>query len=449
MSFPSSSRLFHVLIVDHSLVSCRLVQQVICDTIEHKVEVTPCRTGQAALTQLQQQQFDLITTALMLPDMDGLDLCRTVRKDERHRYKPLVVISGDADQRLLREGFAAGVTDYFDKANGYRAFRHFITEFARHNGALSGHILYVEDSRTAALIATRTFAKHGLQVTHLPSAEAAYQLLQQERDSDNLQIDIVVTDFNLEGSMTGGDLLHVIRTRMHYSRQELPVLVITGNNDNETQIEIFHAGANDFVTKPLLEEIFIARIRSLLMIKQQYRALKQQANELRLLSVTDKLTGLYNRRYLTEHSDTLREQYQPLWVVMCDIDHFKKINDTYGHAAGDKVIAGVARVLLQSIDACTAIRYGGEEFTLLFSCRQPADAGRCLESIRQQVEQLNPADISVTISIGTVCGTLYQSSSMDALLDLADSALYAAKSSGRNCVYQIDTAGEPIPFKAS
>ncbi len=435
-------RAYRVLVVDRSLVSCRLVKQVISETIGD-VEVVICHEGSKALELLHQHHFDLITTSLLLADMDGLALCRTIRSDEKHRYKPVVVISGDANQRLLREGFAAGVTDYFDKSNGYNAFRQFISEFRRQNGELTGHILYVEDSRTAALVATRIFQKHGLKVTHLLSAEEAYRELQLDREQGQQRFDIVVTDFNLEGAMTGGDLLHAIRTRMHYTRQELPVLIVTGNTDNETQIEIFHAGANDFVSKPPLEEIFIARIRSLLLIKQQYRALKQQAMELQQLSITDKLTGLYNRRYLTEHGQTICDHYrtQPYWVVMADIDHFKRINDTQGHATGDRVIAGIAGVLRSGIENVVAIRYGGEEFALFFRCDERSKALLQLEQLRQQIEQLKPAGVAVTSSFGVVCGADFPQLMLEGLLDLADQALYTAKHAGRNRIYLMNPSG--------
>ena len=106
----------------------------------------------------------------MLPDMDGLDLTRSIRRSVTHHYTPIVVVSGDADNRLLREGFEAGVTDYFDKSLGYQSFVDFVKSFCRRNSGLVGRILYVEDSRTAATITTNIMEKHGLMITHTTSA---------------------------------------------------------------------------------------------------------------------------------------------------------------------------------------------------------------------------------------------------------------------------------------
>jgi two-component system cell cycle response regulator len=270
-----------IMVVDGSAVSREIVARIFKTVIDGS-EVTACASGEEALELLANDHYDLVTTALMLADMDGLDLCRRLRSSNKHHYTPLIVISGDADQRLLKEGFAAGVTDYFDKSQGYPAFGRFIKSFCQRNTGLVGRVLYVEDSLTAAALTRRILERHGLKITHVLSAEEALALLQaqHEREGGGDDFDMVITDFYLKNEMTGGDLLHAIRTRFHYSRQELPVLMITGNEDTRTQAEVFHAGANDFVNKPLIEEVLMARIRSLLLVKQQYDALERQAQRM-------------------------------------------------------------------------------------------------------------------------------------------------------------------------
>lgn len=425
-----------ILVVDRSAVSRELVTRMLRAGISGS-EVVSCKTGAEALELIQGRHFDLITTALMLPDIDGLDLCRQIRQFKSHRYTPVVVISGDADTRLLREGYAAGVTDYFDKSQGYHAFAKFIKEFDHRNQWLVGHILYVEDSKTTAAITIPVLEKHGLQVSHVTSAEEAYNLLNASRQGRGEDYDLIVTDFYLEFDMTGGDLLHAIRARMHYSRQELPVLVITGNDDIDTQVELFHAGANDFIGKPLVEEILIARIRSLLLIKHQYNTLQSQAEEMEQISVTDTLTGLFNRRFLMDSGEQLRQEAKnrPLWVTILDIDHFKQINDTQGHLIGDHVLVGLGELFLTKMSEATSIRFGGEEFVLLFPRLQPRDALLRLEQLRLAVEELNPCEIPVTISIGAIDASQHPGKSLNELLKLADKALYAAKENGRNRIY--------------
>jgi len=425
-----------VLIVDRSAVSRELVARMMRLGI-HNSEVITCKTGAKALTLLQQSHFDLVTTALMLPDMDGLDLCQHIRQIRSHRYTPVVVISGDADTRLLKEGYAAGVTDYFDKSQGYQAFSKFIEEFDKRNQWLVGHILYVEDSKTAAALTIPILERHGLQVTHVTSAEEAYNLVNGMRQGRSENFDLVVSDFYLEFDMTGGDLLHAIRARMHYSRQELPVLVITGSDDIDTQVELFHAGANDFIAKPIIEEIMMARIRSLLLIKHQYDTLQAQAEDMEKISVTDTLTGLFNRRFLMDNGEVLRQDTynQPLWVVIIDIDHFKKINDTQGHLVGDHVLVGIGELFLNKIPEATPIRFGGEEFVLLLPQYQAKEALVRLEQIRVMIEALHPFKVPITISMGAIDASQHPQKSLNQLIKLADQALYAAKENGRNRIF--------------
>lgn len=271
------------MVVDGSGVSRELVARILAGNIEGAL-VTSCGSGREALERLQHDRFNLITTALVLPDMDGLDLCRTIRQTPGHHHVPMIVISADADQRLLKEGFAAGVTDYFDKSQGYPAFAAFIKGFCQRNRGLVGRVLFVEDSRTAATVTRRTLERHGLQISHVTSAEQALGHLEQMRRGE-ANYDLVISDFHLGAAMTGGDLLHAIRARFHFSRQELPVLIITGQDDLHIQVEAFHAGANDFVQKPVVEELLMARVRSLLLIRQLHDALQRHTGRAEAMAV--------------------------------------------------------------------------------------------------------------------------------------------------------------------
>jgi two-component system cell cycle response regulator len=113
-----SDKLTRIMVVDGSSVSRAILGRILREELEG-VEVTTCESGEEALALLKQQSFDLVTTALLLSDMDGLALSRSIRDTKQHHYTPVIVVSGDADVRLLKEGFEAGVTDYFDKSNGY------------------------------------------------------------------------------------------------------------------------------------------------------------------------------------------------------------------------------------------------------------------------------------------------------------------------------------------
>ena len=429
-----------IMVVDGSEVSRTIVTRILRSELK-EAEIDVCTNGAEALAHLEKSHFDLVTTALLLPDMDGLDLSRLIRKSETHHYTPIIVVSSDADNRLLREGFASGITDYYDKSMGYQSFVEFIKAFLQRNSALVGRVLFVEDSPTAAKTVCNILERHGLQVTHTTHAEQALEWLEQspsKRLGETSDFDIVITDFFLEGAMTGGDLLHAIRVRLRLSQQEMPVLVLTGDEDVRKQTDIFHAGANDFVQKPVIEEILMARTRSLLLIKQQFNALRMQSEEMRRQATIDSLTGVYSKRFLIEHgNEIIRDiKNQPLWVMLLDLDHFKKINDTLGHVAGDHVLAAMGELLLQQFTPKQAVvvRFGGEEFAVLMFQLDRDQALAQAEEIRHKVQQLCPVSINVTVSIGLTCCSHHANADLTQIINFADIALYTAKGNGRNQV---------------
>lgn len=432
-----NEKTIRILIVDGSTVSRQILSRILQEEIEH-VEIDNCKSGEDAIQKFNENDYDLITTALMLPDIDGLALCRSIRNSKTHKYTPVIVVSGDADERLLQEGFKAGVTDYFDKSNGYKAFGDFIKSFIQRNSSLVGHILFIEDSKTAAAVICKILEKHGLKVTQTDSAEKAMELLEKQYNDENTvnPFDLVITDFYLKGTLTGGDLLYAIRTKFHYSQQELPVLVITGNDDQKTQVEVFHAGGNDFVTKPIIEEVIMARIRLLLLIRHQFETLKQQTENMRWIAATDSLTGVRSKRYLIDNGEEYIQNSanQPVWAILIDIDFFKKINDTLGHITGDHVLAELGAKLNKSFPQDMVVRFGGEEFSVLMINRTQEEALQKAEKLRREIKELKPANVDLSVSIGIASMQDHPESNLTQILALADKALYHSKETGRNRV---------------
>jgi two-component system cell cycle response regulator len=431
-----------IMVVDSSAVSREIVARILRNVIEGAV-VTTCGSGEEALAALAADHYNLVTTSLLLSDMDGLDLCRQLRGTREHHFTPVIVISGDADERLLKEGFSAGVTDYFDKSQGYPAFGSFIKRFCQRNSGLVGSVLYIEDSRTAAAMTTPIMEKHGLKLTHVLSAEEGLGLLQQMRDGEGERFDIVVTDLYLKDEMTGGDLLHALRTRLHFSQQELPVLMITGNDDARTQVEAFHAGANDFVTKPLIEEVLMARIRSLLMIKHQYDALERQARSMEQVANNDSLTGVRNRHYMLENGERFLKEADGngFWGMIVDIDNIRKINDGLGHLIGDHVLAAIGALLNRHFPDAMVVRFGGEEFAVLLRGVGRGDAMQRAEGLRSAAEAMRPEGVDVTVSVGVAGVDDHPGANLNSLLGIADKALYRAKENGRNQVCLTESDG--------
>jgi len=236
----------------------------------------------------------------------------------------------------------------------------------------------------------------------------------------------------------------------------IPVIMQTALDSTERMVAGLEAGADDYVTKPINFPELEARVRSLLRIKKLQQELGEREKELsqmndRLLyiSLTDGLTGVDNRRALEkslhemfEHSLRLHE---PIACVMCDIDHFKKVNDTYGHAAGDEVLKQFAEILKQEAREIDKVgRYGGEEFLLLLPGTVLDSAVTFAERVRQRVEantfSFEGGTLKRTVSLGVASWPHPRITGREEMLKAADDALYVAKEMGRNRVVRFDSA---------
>jgi CheY-like chemotaxis protein len=262
-----------VLVVDGSRVVRQLISRVLQAELEG-VEVVGCGLGAEAQQLLESGAFDFITVALRLPDMDGLELARHIREYAPQAYVPIVVVSGDVDDRLHRRLLGEHVTDYFDKSLGLKALADFIRGYVRPDSTAEGTVLYVEDSRVVALATRRMLEKIGLTVRHVVSVEDALAMLEGDRALGWVGADVVLTDVSLKGELTGGDLLERIRNDFGYGKGKLPVLVMTGDENPANQAALLRAGANDLVEKPVEEKLLITKLLFQLRVA---RHLRQQA----------------------------------------------------------------------------------------------------------------------------------------------------------------------------
>jgi diguanylate cyclase (GGDEF)-like protein len=426
-----------IMIVDRSEVARAIISHILQKEM-HNAYLVTCGSAEEAMDYLHREKFDIITTSLLLPGLDGLDLCHEIRKSEKQHLTPVIVVSSDADRRLLREGFSAGVTDYFNKSLGYKRLVEFIKEVSQRHSGLVGRVLYVEDSLSTAQTTQKLMEKHGLYITHATSAEEALALLKNTKNADDNaeedeEFDIVFADFFLEGQMTGGDLLYAIRTQLHCSRQEMPVLVITIEDNEKCQAEIFHAGANDFVTKPVIEEVLIARVKSLLLVKHQYKVLKRYSKNIYHLETTDSLTGAHNKKFLLEEGKTLIKKHPKICLMMVDIDHFEKINEIKGHIIGDHVLHIIAQFIINFFpkEAIVA-RFAGKKFTILMP-DSTLDNGKVIaEELRNKIMALKPEEVNITASIGLTSSEGTAETTLATLISDADSALRTAQKQGHN-----------------
>ena len=246
-----------IMVVDGS----KLVRKLIIDVLAREVpgvQVVACDGIAQAREALEQGAVDLVTTALTLPDGDGLALARTVRAASGQKYVPVIVISGNAQEHLESRLFTEDVTDYFDKSLGHAALAAFIRGYVQPEAIAGARVLYVEDSKVVALATKRMLEKHGLEVLHFIGVEEALEHFEQHRGQDDVGADLVLTDVYLKGELSGHDLLGRLRVHFGYGKR-LPVLVMTGDANPDNQSELLRAGANDLVLKPIEERLLVTK----------------------------------------------------------------------------------------------------------------------------------------------------------------------------------------------
>jgi CheY-like chemotaxis protein len=259
-----------VMVVDGSKVVRRLIEQLLKADLPG-VTVLSCESGGEAKKQLETGVVDLVTTALRLPDMDGLELAKHVREHSPQAYIPIVIVSGDVNERLVNRELSDIVTDYFDKSLGFNALAAFIRGYVRPETQVKGEVLYVEDSRVVALATRRMLEKYGLTVLHVTSVEDAVAHLETGMVQGRIGADVVLSDVNLKGELTGGDLLDRIRTEFAYTKGQLPVLIMTGDDNPKNQAALLRAGANDLVQKPIEERLLITKLLFQMRVSQHVR----------------------------------------------------------------------------------------------------------------------------------------------------------------------------------
>jgi diguanylate cyclase (GGDEF)-like protein len=308
---------------------------------------------------------------------------------------------------------------------------------------MSNSVLIIDDSVTVREQIIRTLEAFNL-FTRYYEAEDGLEGFKKLLSSP---VDIILCDLEMP-RIDGFKFLSMLKARPDL--QDVPVIILTGMNDQERKIRGLERGASDYITKPFDPEELVARVKVHLKIKKLQDELKR-SNELLLeLSNTDHLTGLFNRRYMMEALDkevqrSIRKGGN-LSLIMLDIDHFKQVNDSYGHLQGDAVLQKVALQLqkeLRSYDC--AARYGGEEFVAILPDSSLKEAVFVADRIRLSVQNTRfngpLSALSLTVSLGVASFAVEHSPTVDSFIKLADDALYRAKDNGRNKVDFFDPEG--------
>ena len=304
-------------------------------------------------------------------------------------------------------------------------------------------ILIVEDDPVSRLLLEKTLIKAGYEVAAVKNGREALESFSKKF------YPIVLTDWMMP-EMDGLQLCNAIRKNI--STGYVFIFLLTARDSTDDMVAGLEAGADDYLTKPFNRAELIARLKTATRILDLEKSLKNANEAIRILSITDPLTKCYNRTFMDEQlpkelKRAIRYNH-PISLVMIDIDHFKRVNDTYGHQAGDEVLKELVRSINRLIrsDIDWVARYGGEEFLVVFPEtdfeRAVVLAERLCRAISQKTIQIKEEEIRITASFGVsgfTSSTSLKEVSYEAMISLADKSLYQAKEEGRNRVI-----GRPI-----
>ena len=448
-----------VLIVDDVPANLKLLDAKL--SAEY-FEVLQAASGPEALEVAQRELPDIVLLDVMMPGMDGFEVCRRLRADARTQHIPVIMVTALDQQSDRVQGLEAGADDFLTKpVNDVALFarvkslvrlkmlmdelrmrestgqRIGLVEPGEPEGPsceIKGRVLLLDDREISCRRIAETLAElHDVAVLGDPN-----RLLSVVQDN---RYDLIVISLSLQevdGLRLCSQLKSLDATR------NIPVLALVEEGDMPRLVRALDIGVNDYLLRPLDRSELLARCKTQLRHKRYQDQLRQTVQESLEAAITDPLTGLYNRRYMTHHLGTLVAQHnetgKPVSLLVLDIDYFKPVNDTHGHAVGDDVLKEFARRMQANVRGVDlACRMGGEEFVVVMPDTDVALAYSIAERLRQQIADRafaaaqGAVELKITVSIG-VAATLGIADDASALLERADQALYRAKREGRNRV---------------
>jgi two-component system, cell cycle response regulator len=448
-----------VLVVDDVPANVKLLEARL--SAEY-FDVTTASNGIEALALCERAECDIILLDVMMPELDGFEVCRKIKSNPLTHHIPVVMVTA-LDQPSDRvRGLEAGADDFLTKPvtdialiSRVRSLARLkmVTDELRMRAVTSkeiglqnpdreamldtgrgGRVLIVDDRPISYERIVKTLsAEHTVDVEINPN-EALFR-------SAEGNYDLVVVSLNLQefdGLRLCSQIRSLERTR------NLPILALAESDSTAKLARGLDIGVNDYLVRPIDKNEMLARVRTQVKKKRYTERLRDNMQMSIELAITDGLTGLFNRRYMETHLGTLVDQSaargKPITVLVLDIDYFKAINDSYGHDAGDDVLREFAlriRKATRNIDL--ACRYGGEEFVIVMPETDMAVATAVAERLRRRIAtepfaiQKGARHLEVTISIG-IAALSGINDNAATILKRADQALYRAKRDGRNRV---------------
>lgn len=398
-----------ILLVEDNTAVLRTMQRI----IENDGFEVVCAVDMHEVQTILQGGTDYMACVLdyCLPDAPDGEALPLVLK---HQI-PTIVLTARSDMETREKVLLQPVVDYVPKDTP-AAFEYTIKMVRRIQANPGIRVLVVDDSATIRGYLRQLLRRHRYEVLEAAEADTALRMLR-----DDPSIRLVLSDHDMPGK---SGVVMVSEIRRFRSHEELAIIGISGSQDPAMTARFIKAGANDYLNKPFNHEEFFCRVTRNIEFVENLRALSRAANE-------DPLTGLPNRRYFFEN---VLKQTRPFGVAMVDIDHFKAINDNFGHDIGDLALKLLADLLRAHFPGRHIARFGGEEFVILLQAEREQDMLPALETFREQVSQMvyptSMGDLRFTLSAGVAAGQ----NDISALLKLADDRLYKAKQQGRNRV---------------
>lgn len=450
-----------VLVVDDILPNVKLLEAKLSNEY---FDVITALSGAEGLEKAESQSPDIILLDVMMPGMDGFETCQKLKENPVTAHIPVVMVTALTDATDRVRGLESGADDFLSKPLNDIALMSRVRSLVRLK-------MMVDEWRVRESTANQ-FGFVGNKMTLLsePSEKARVLVIEDrdfeaekfietmKRDEDTVvavktgeqaMIQAQQNDFDIitiSLDLAGEDALRLCsHLRSHERTRAIPILMVGDETDMKRVARGLEMGAYDYILRPVDRNELLARVRTQVRRKRYQDHLRSNYEMSLSLALTDSLTGLFNRRYLMVHLEKLlnktREASKALCAMILDIDHFKHINDTYGHAVGDEVLKVFSERISKRLRGVDVIaRMGGEEFVVIMPDTNMEIAVLVAERLRSIVAS-EPFPVStphgkvdVTVSIGAVV-VENGSKSVEETIKAADDELYRAKENGRNVVY--------------
>lgn len=409
-----------ILIVEDNKTLAKLIAKKLESTLGLEIDVA--YTMAEAKLFIARYQYFITLLDINLPDAPNGEIVDYVTKKKIRA----MVLSGNIDKEFRKKILKKNIIDYVNKG-GVDDINYIIHTIQRLQNNQKHKLLVVDDSRVFRQQMQTMLENLFFNVISVAHGEEAIGMLQAQPD-----ISLVLTDYHMP-VMDGLEL--TIQIRETYTKNELCILALSSNEDEEITALFLKHGANDYVKKPFSKEEFSCRVNNSIEALENIQMITNYANR-------DYLTGLYNRRYffetINEYIDEIKGSGEKFAIGMIDIDHFKKINDTYGHDVGDKVITALADILRSSTNPRDVVaRFGGEEFCVVLKNINQYSAHEIFNRLKDEVEKFSfhlkdEQYINFSVSIGALL--FNEEEFLEENINAADMLLYKAKDKGRNQV---------------